>query len=210
MILDLLEERTGAFIFRPVLTAKGLVIEIKPRCWLGYIRGTTYAYGKWGDFELKVWLPTNRYREFKWYKVVTHKLYYKGKLILTILFRSDYRVFVRGNKKYLVKFRAYYTKSDESTVCAWNQRKGRCVCHRGASGWLLYYFKLQVKVPEEEPRPIRRPLPIPKPTPPKPAPILKPLPIRPAPKKPKPTRKVAIGLGGLALLALLFLLVRRR
>lgn len=194
MILDLLEEKTGAFIFRKI----GNIIEIKPRCWLGYIRGTTYAYGKWGDWELKVWLPTDRYREFVWNKIITHKLYYKGKHILTILFRSDYRVFVRGNKKYLVKFKAHYTKSGESTVCAWNQYRGRCVCHRGASGWLLYYFTLQVKIP----KPTRKVEPIPKP-------IRKPTPIpKPAPERRR--RKVlALGLGGLALLALLLFAFKR-
>ena len=124
-------------------------IRIQPKCYLGYIRGTTIARGKWECLELVVTLPTRSYRDFiENCRPIVHRLYVNGKEVLTIYLYPPRCVksnpVIRDRYKLYRDFSYDYRRSDEWRYCAWNEGKKTCVCDSDASGWLLYTFALDI------------------------------------------------------------------
>ena len=123
-------------------------ITIKPKCWIGHLQ-STYASGSYECLKLIVKLPTNSYREyFENCEPISHHLYIDNRLVLAIYLYPPWcyskRVIVKDDYKLLKRFRYVIDKSGEERRCAWSESRKRCVCRSGASGWILYYFVLEI------------------------------------------------------------------
>ncbi len=124
------------------------IITIKPKCWIGHLQSSV-ATGTYECLKFVVSLPYRSYREFHENCVpITHRLYSAGKEILTIYLYPPGCVrvnpIIKDPHKILKRFRYVIDKSEEERRCAWSESRKRCVCRSGASGWLLYYFVLEI------------------------------------------------------------------